>query len=315
MTGKPDYARKHYRSQQCRKLRDALIYRLGEDFPRFGGERIRGCCADIILEEVFQVLQPKEHLDHGQAVWRAIAIEAFPSRNRRTEQTKLVPVVLDISNEDDIDKRLKGTSRRGILLGKLLRVCDQAYKQGALLSGCDLAEMFGESHGTIGSLLSSYEDENNVVVPRRSTLHDVGTGMTHKRIICLKRYRDGKTSDVIARETYHSIEAVDRYLAQFDRVRCCRREGMSPQRTAHILSCSLSLVQQYLRIDDELLDHRENHAEEGGEGGGSGRNLEAMVPPRNRPPENQPGLSSHRKGGPDERHCNPSPGHPETPCT
>lgn len=67
-----------------------------------------------------------------------------------------------------------------------------------------------------------------------------------------KRYAEGKSSDQIARETYHSIEAVDRYLGQYDRVRHCRLQGMTPEETAHTLSCGLSLVNEYLDIDREL---------------------------------------------------------------
>jgi hypothetical protein len=48
------------------------------------------------------------------------------------------------------------------------------------------------------------------------------------------------------------LEAVDRYLGQFDRVRCCRRLGMSPEETAYTLACSLGLVHQYLDIDKQL---------------------------------------------------------------
>ena len=36
------------------------------------------------------------------------------------------------------------------------------------------------------------------------------------------------------------------------RVRCCRLQGISPEQTAQLLGCTLGLVQEYLRIDDEL---------------------------------------------------------------
>jgi DNA-binding CsgD family transcriptional regulator len=104
----------------------------------------------------------------------------------------------------------------------------------------------------IGSVLAAHERDTGKVVPRRATVHDVGTGLTHKRIICHKRYAEGKSSDQIARETYHSIEAVDRYLGQYDRVRHCKLQGMTPEETAHTLACSLSLVKEYLDIDAEL---------------------------------------------------------------
>ena len=98
----------------------------------------------------------------------------------------------------------------------------------------------------------SHERKTGKVVPRRATVHDVGCGITHKRIICWKQYADGKSSDQVARETYHIVEAVNRYLGQFDRVRHCRMQGMTPAETAYALNCGRSLVEEYLRIDREL---------------------------------------------------------------
>jgi hypothetical protein len=120
------------------------------------------------------------------------------------------------------------------------------------LSNCDLAELLATRDERISQVVSNYERQHRAVVPRRATLHDVGRAMTHKRIICYKRYAQGKTSDVIAHQTYHSLEAVDRYLGQYDRVRHCRCQGLSPSETAHILDCSVRLVEEYLAIDDQL---------------------------------------------------------------
>ena len=60
----------------------------------------------------------------------------------------------------------------------------------------------------------------------------------------------------MARETYHSLEAVDRYLGQYDRVRHCRLQGLTPEQTAHTLACSLGLVPRDLAIDDLLAKNR-----------------------------------------------------------
>ncbi|MHC4538429.1 MAG: DUF1670 domain-containing protein [Planctomycetota bacterium] len=70
--------------------------------------------------------------------------------------------------------------------------------------------------------------------------------------ICCKRYLVGKSSDQIARETYHSLEAVDRYLGQFNRVRYCHCQGLNAIETAHILNCSVSLIEVYRQIDREF---------------------------------------------------------------
>jgi hypothetical protein len=73
-----------------------------------------------------------------------------------------------------------------------------------------------------------------------------------KTIISRKRYAEGKEPHVVAREAYHSLKAVDRYLAQYDRIRHCRQEGLTPAETAHVVWGGLSLVKEYLDIDDLL---------------------------------------------------------------
>ena len=78
-------------------------------------------------------------------------------------------------------------------------MCQQAYEQGGLLSNCDIAEMLHTSDGVVGTLLAQYGRRTDTIVPRRATLHDVGSGLTHKRIICWMRYAEGKDPDVVAR--------------------------------------------------------------------------------------------------------------------
>jgi len=116
----------------------------------------------------------------------------------------------------------------------------------------DLSELINMNDSWIGRILVRYERQNGTIVPRRATIHDVGTGLSHKWIICRKRYVDGKSPDQVARETYHSLDAVDRYLGQFDRVRHCHLQGLNAAETAHILNCGVSLVETYLQIDKEL---------------------------------------------------------------
>ncbi len=79
--------------------------------------------------------------------------------------------------------------------------------------------------------------------------------MTHKRIICWKRYAEGKEPHIVARETYHSLDAVDRYLASTIASVTADWRGSTPEQTAHALGCGLSLVKEYLAIDD-LLEKR-----------------------------------------------------------
>lgn len=252
MNKKQDYIRKKYKPLQDKTLQNALAHRIGREFPRIGGRRILDLCAEMILEELQQHLRPRQSVGHGQVMWLAVSVDDPPSRGKGIADTDLVPVVLDLSTSEDIDARLKRESRERRLLAKAMRLCQQSFRQGAVLSNCDLAELLGTSDSYIASTLAAHERRTGKIVPRRATIHDVGTGLTHKRIICWKRYAEGKAPQQVARETYHTLEAVDRYLGQFDRVRHCRKHSMSPEETAQILNCSIGLVREYLRIDEEL---------------------------------------------------------------
>lgn len=252
MGNAPDPLRKRFAPLQAKTLKNALSHRIRREFPRIGGPRIGDLCAEMVLEVVRTHVRAKEHLTHGQVLWLAVAVDDPPRRHQTIGETELVPVVLDLSTAEDVDGRLHRDSTDERLLTKILRLCRQAYAQGGLLSNCDLAELLATHDERISHLLTRYERAHKTLVPRRATLHDVGSGMTHKRIICYKRYAEGKPADQVARETYHSLEAVDRYLGQYDRVRHCRLKGLSPEQTAHILDCSLRLVEEYLTIDREL---------------------------------------------------------------
>jgi len=252
MGSQVDYIRKKYAPLLDKTLQNALAHRIGKEFPRIGGRRIRQLCAEMILEVVTSHLRPLEHLRHGQVLWSAVHRDHPLGYRQRMADSELVPVVLDLSVSQDIEARLDRRAIGEILRHKAVRLCEQAYEQKGLLSNCDLAELLCVNDSRIATVLGEHERQTKKPVPRRATVHDVGTNLTHKRIICHKRYADGKDAAQIARETYHSIESVDRYLGQYDRVRHCRLEGLDPAETAHALDCSVWLVQEYLAIDREL---------------------------------------------------------------
>jgi hypothetical protein len=235
-----------------KSLRSALVHQILTHFPRIGGDRIGQVCADMILKLLDTHLHPRAHVSHGQILWLAISVDDPPSRGKGIAETDLIPVVLDLVDSSDIHAVLKRVSSHERLQQRCVRLCQQAFEQGGLLSNCDLSLMLHASNTKVSEVLVDYERTRDVIVPRRANLHDMGTGVTHKRIICLKRYRDGKTSDVIARETFHTIESVDTYLGAFDRVRYCHEQGMNIDQTAFAIRCSVNLVAQYLAIDAEL---------------------------------------------------------------
>jgi len=252
MGSKPDYVRKKYGPLRDKSLHNVLAHCIHKEFPRIGGPRIRQLCAAMILEVVEKHKRLRDTLSHGQVLWMAVDTNCPPKRHQRIVDTDLIPVVLDLSTPTDIERRIERTTCKERLLRKAIRLSEQAYEQGGLLSNCDLAELLNTQDSRIATILAKHERDTGRIVPRRATLHDVGTGVTHKVIICTSRYVKGKESEQIARDTYHTVEAVDRYLGQYDRVRFCRLQGMSSEDTSRALNCSHNLVLQYLNIDKQL---------------------------------------------------------------
>lgn len=261
MSRKVDFMRKKFGPLLDKTLQNALAHRIGKEFPRIGGPRILAACAELVLEVVFGHLKARERLGHGQILWMAVSVDDPPARGKTAAETDMEPIVLDLSAPEDIEARLERQTPALRLQRKAVRLCRQAFEQRALLSNCDLAEILTATDSFVSKALCAYERKTGKVVPRRATVHDVGTGMTHKRIICRKRYLAGKSPPEVARETYHSLEAVDRYLSQYDRVRHCRQEGINAAQTAYTLNCSLSLVEEYLAIDKEMEPEKMNETE------------------------------------------------------
>ena len=105
--------------------------------------------------------------------------------------------------------------------------------------------------GPISRYIPEYEKEHDIVLPRRGTVHDLGMSTSHKSTICKKSAVDKKATPDIARGTFHSPEAIDRYLNDFDSVRFCLKKEMSVEDTSFATGMSRSLVVGYMDLVNE----------------------------------------------------------------
>ena len=204
MIKKADPIKAGFQPLLAKTLENALSHRIAKEFPRIGGPRICKLCAEMILEVVNNHMQPRNHVQHGQIVWTAVSKDNPPGMSKKMADTDMVTVVLDASMAEDINSRIERVSPTQRRLHKSIRMCRQAYEQGGLLTTYDLAEILCSHDSLISQSLAKYERDTNTLIPRRETIHDAGNSISHKRIICYKRYAEGKNSDQIARETYHS---------------------------------------------------------------------------------------------------------------
>jgi Protein of unknown function (DUF1670) len=236
-----------YDTSDRKTFRSALRHLLHTDFPGVFGREIAGYFAERIDQLYERFHPPRSLFKMGQILWIGVATRARPTREKRIEETELVPVVLDLVTPQDLTQaksvRLFQTRR-----ARIVRLFRQAYDQGVVLSEADVSLLTELTVNTISRHVMTYERETGETVPRRGTIHDLGPSVTHKGIICYKHLVEHKPTSQVAQETFHSPEAVEYYVQCFRRVQLCRDSGMSIEDTARATGHSLRLVREYLDL-------------------------------------------------------------------
>lgn len=236
----------------AKTFENAVSCVISAEFPRLGGPKV----VELFVEELKAIVEryypPITNLRMGQMLWFAVAKEEKGGYGKSMKNLRLRPVVLSVVTYEDIQKRAERVPQKEIRKSVVERILREADEQGGTLAESDLSLILSCSNRTIYKNITEYERENNVVLPRRGTVHDLGRSTTHKRIICGKSLQDRKATPDIARETYHSPRAVDRYLGDFDRVRFCLKKGLSVEETSFTTQLSKSLVVEYEDLIKEL---------------------------------------------------------------
>ena len=232
-----------YDANGRKTLKSALCHLLQTEFPGVFGPMITLLFADKIDEIYERFHPPRTRFTIGQTLWVGVAANCPPARNRRIEDGDLVPVVLDLVTDRDIDETNAMGLRARTRSTKVVRLFRQAYEQGAVLSQADVSLLTNLHRSTIAQIVLKHERDSSEVVPRRGTIHDIGRSVTHKAIICHKSLVEHKPTSQVAQETYHTAEAVEYYVQCFRRIQLCRDSGMTKEDIARATGHSLGLVQ------------------------------------------------------------------------
>jgi Protein of unknown function (DUF1670) len=241
-----------YNASDRKTFKAALCHLLHTEFPGIFGPAVTSLFADKI-DELYERFHPeKDRFKIGQLFWAGVAIDDPPCRNKRIEDTRLVPVILDLVTPRDIEEAQVKGMRSQTRRAKIARLFRQAHEQGAVLSLADVSLMIHINFSTLSRLVVEYERETGTMIPRRGTIHDMGRSVTHKKIICYKRLVEQKPTSQVAQETFHSPDEVEYYVQCLRRVQLCRDSGMSPAETAQATGHTLSLVQEYLDLIEEF---------------------------------------------------------------
>ena len=241
-----------YDASDRKTFRSALCHLLQTEFPGVFGPAVTQLFAQRV-EELFDRFHPdRSRLRVGQVLWAAVAADDPPARNKRIEDTRLVPIVLDLITAQDIDETIATGLRQETRRKKILRMFQQAYRQGAVLSYPDVSLLLHVQTSTISREVLDHERQTKETIPRRGTIHDMGRSISHKAVICYKRLVERKTTSQVATETLHDPEEVEYYVQCLRRVKLCRDAGMPVEEISQATGHSKSLIDEYLRLIEEL---------------------------------------------------------------
>ncbi len=241
-----------YDASDRKTFRSALCHLLQTEFPGVFGPSVTQLFARRI-EKLFDRFHPdRSRLRVGQVLWAAVAADDPPARNKRIEDTRLIPIVLDLVTAQDIDETIATGLRQETRRKKILRMFRQAYQQGAVLSYPDVSLLLHVQTSTISRTVLGHERQTKETIPRRGTIHDMGRSISHKAVICYKRLVENKTTSQVAVETLHDPEEVEYYVQCLRRIKLCTEAGMSLEETTQATGHSKSLIQEYLDLIGQL---------------------------------------------------------------
>jgi len=240
---------KTYSSAHKRFLKPAIENFFKTEFAKSFGPSARSFIADELIK-IFQANNRNiNSIKPGQLLWNAV----HKNTKSGSRNMKLVPIILTLVSDDDISKLEKGLKIPEHRQNVIARMLKEAYAQDALLSMRDVGILLtiNESHATVNR--KKYEGKHNVLLPHPGNLQDMGTCITHKYQIIYKCVVEKKDPVTAAKETNHTIMAVDRYLKDFNRVKTLYLDGKDEQYIHLVTKLSLYLIAQYVNIINQYV--------------------------------------------------------------
>jgi DNA-binding CsgD family transcriptional regulator len=129
---------------------------------------------------------------------------------------------------------------------RLLRLCQEACDQGALLTQEDLALLLTTSVSTVKRHLRRLRAAGQHP-PTRGQQRDIGPGLSHK-VQVIQRYLAGEELSQIGRRLPHGLDSMERYLQAFRQVALMTGEGLDRELIAKACRLSAALVAQYQEL-------------------------------------------------------------------
>ena len=187
----------------------------------------------------------------GRQKFICAAVTACHGRPLGEQEKLTVELTLDQGVEDLEVLRVQGPKALRQL--KILRLSEEAYEQGGVLTQEDLGRLLQVSSRTIRDDTQELTSDGQLV-RTRGLEHDIGRTLSHKaRIIDL--YLSGFMYDDIMRRSRHSAHAIKRYVCGFGRLLLLLNRGVTDiVELSRLLCQSERLTKEYLELFEKYKD-------------------------------------------------------------
>jgi hypothetical protein len=187
----------------------------------------------------------REYLKPGQLC--VLAVEEDEPAGKPLSECRFKPIILTLHHADDEALRQQLNGRRVIpelRRSKVQRLAAEALAQGTCLTVEDLANtIFNCGERTLEQDLRSLRAKG-VQVPLRGQQVDIGRSVSHK-VQAVQLALQRKLPTEIAKRLHHSLEAIERYLADFAAIAQLLSEGWPVETISFVRRVSLGLVREY----------------------------------------------------------------------
>lgn len=243
MIPKP-FSAKKYNSAHDRFLKPAIVNFFKREFNGWFGPVVRENIADALVDLFNSLCPESSRLNPGQVLWNALDRRTRGDSDNRRYQ----PVILTLANDDDVTMFEKGSSIKTIRKNVIARMIKEAYNQNAVLSTRDLSLLLVNNASYLSHNRIEYEEEHKTVLPHAGIIHDMGSTLTHKRMIVYKHVVEKKDPSIVARETNHSQLAVDKYLKDYNRVKTLVNDKKNIDFIHQTTNIARPVIKQYIQI-------------------------------------------------------------------
>jgi biotin operon repressor len=226
---------------QLKTAAEAIIDRVQHDF------NLAPLVARTLFEQMrgyFEGYYQGKH-DTGQLTY--LAVSADSPAGRRLAECQRVAIKLSLHTPDDLVALKEGVAP--LRQARIMRLTEEAYEQGGLLSHEDLACLLSSSVATIKRDVGQLRQQG-LTVPTRGQVKDIGKGVSHKTQI-VQDYLAGYTFSEIQWRRRHSVAAISRYCQDFVRVVRLRHKEMSVADMRRTTGLSESLIGEYLALYEQ----------------------------------------------------------------